>query len=217
MINSQKEGGRNWHLDGRAAHCPALHITAVLRGCEGLGRIRTAKSRFDPKSHRHPDEALWGALGGPSALLPFLHEANGTRRNSAGGGHGTHREHAAVGISHPPHSAGASGERPSPPCFLGRPLSPPAAARGRHPVSPVPGSQPLLTSPRCEHRTHATGSAGRPEGKLRAHPAQVPAGTCLPTQRSGAAAWGEGRVLSVERTEQERTVRLSERTKGGGW
>lgn len=61
------------------------------------------------------------------------------------------------------------------------------------------------------------GSAGRPEGKLRAHPAQVPAGTCLPTQRSGAAAWGEGRVLSVERTEQERTVQLSERTKGGGW
>lgn len=70
MINSQEEGGRNWHLDGRAAHCPALHITAVLRGCEGLGYAQQSRDLI-PKAIdtlMRPSGGLWGARV-PSCLF----------------------------------------------------------------------------------------------------------------------------------------------------
>lgn len=50
-------------------------MSALLWGCEGLGQIRTAKSQVDLKSHQHLNEVLQGAMGDPSALLSFLHEA----------------------------------------------------------------------------------------------------------------------------------------------
>lgn len=133
------------------SHCPVLHVTASIRGCEGPEQIRTKVINTFIRHLRQ----VWGPECPP--VPSTLGHLGGNPRNSS-------RALSCLPASHVLPTA-LRGQRrwPPSPCFLGRPRGTTSlkvtelagCSTGCHPGSPILGSQPLLISFRSRHRMHA--------------------------------------------------------------